>query len=535
MDTSGMTQGMAPPLASAVLDVVDNMLVITDRDGRIVYVNPAFTRVTGYSPEEAVGKNPRLLRSGLQDEGFYQQLWARILDGGTWSGELVNRKKSGELYTDRMSITALRDQNGEVSHFVAVKRDVSDHLAALTAGSPGGIAHTDLTGRLVYANERLTVMLGRSFEGLLGTGWLDALGSPAAEQVVADLAALTAGSDLVSTVRVAGGRSLRIHYAALVLGDDGQAGVVASLEDVTVERDALRQVKQREAYARGILESLGTPTAVVDGAGVIREVNRAWRDTAASAGADLAGVGVGVDYRQVCRHSRAAGNADAGRVLEALEAVLSGRSASERLDYSLDSPTRTWWELRVSALDLDGGGAVLTHTDVTWRQEVQRQLEGQARTDPLTGLANRLGLLTFGAGAMARARRSGRPVTVVFIDLDAFKSINDRYGHQAGDEVLKRCAQRLAQAVRETDGVARVGGDEFVVICEGLGEADVGLLEARLGRVLYEPIDLGGGIEVAVGASIGTIQVDGTDDLARAIADADERMYDAKRRKGSSS
>ena len=105
----------------------------------------------------------------------------------------------------------------------------------------------------------------------------------------------------------------------------------------------------------------------------------------------------------------------------------------------------------------------------------------------------------------------------------------------AGDEVLKRCAQRLAQAVRETDGVARVGGDEFVVICEGLGEADVGLLEARLGRVLYEPIDLGGGIEVAVGASIGTIQVDGTDDLARAIADADERMYDAKRRKGSSS
>jgi len=70
------------------------------------------------------------------------------------------------------------------------------------------------------------------------------------------------------------------------------------------------------------------------------------------------------------------------------------------LDSSLGGPNRTWWELRVSALELDEGGAVLTHTDVTWRHEVQRQLEEQAPTDPLTGLANRLGLLSFGAGAM---------------------------------------------------------------------------------------------------------------------------------------
>lgn len=531
MQTSDMTQG----LASAALDVVDNMLVITDRGGRIVYVNPAFTGVTGYSHEEAVGQNPRLLRSGMQDETFYEQMWARILDGGTWSGELVNRKKSGELYTDRMSITALRDGHGDISHFVAVKRDVSDHLAALTAGSPGGIAHTDRTGRLVYANAQLVTMLGRDFEELLGTGWLDVLGPSAAEQVVADLAALEPGSDLVSTIEVPDGASLRVHYAALVLGGDGQAGVVATMEDVTVERDALLLVSQREAYARGILESLGTPTAVVDGTGVIREVNRAWRDNAASAGVDLAGVGVGIDYREVCRHSRAAGNADAGRILDALEAVLSGRSPLEVLDYSLAGADRTWWELRVSALDLDQGGAVLTHTDVTWRHEAQRLLEEQARTDPLTGLANRSGLLAFGAGAMARARRTGRHVTVVFIDLDAFKPINDRYGHQVGDEVLARCAQRLEQVVRETDGVARIGGDEFVVVCEDLDRDDLGLLAARIGHVLSEPIYLEGGVAVAVGASVGTIQVDGAADLARAIADADERMYDAKRQKGSAS
>ena len=535
MEESGVIPGVASSLASAALDVVDNMLVITDRDGRIVYVNPAFTEVTGYSRAEAVGQNPRLLRSGMQDEAFYQQLWARILAGGSWSGELVNRKKSGELYTDRMSINALRDATGEVSHFVAVKRDVSEHLAVLTAGSPGGVAHTDRTGRLVYANDRLSQLLGRSFEQLLGTGWLDALGPHTAQQVVADLAALTPGVDLVSTVESADGRSLRVHYAPLELGDTGQAGVVATLEDVTVERDALRQIEQREAYARGILESLGTPTAVVDGVGVIREVNRAWRDNAQAAGGELANVGVGVDYRQVCQRSRAAGCEDAGRVLEALEAVLSGRSALEKLDYALDGPAKSSWELRVSALELDEGGAVLTHTDVTWRHQLQQQLEDQARTDPLTGLANRLGLLSFGAGAMARARQSGSPVTVVFVDLDAFKPINDRHGHQAGDEVLTRTAQRLVEVVRETDGVARVGGDEFVVVCENLDASDLAPLEARIAQSLADPIDLGGGTEVAVAASIGTIQIDGAADLAQAVADADARMYHAKRHKPTAS
>lgn len=524
---------LASPLASAALDVVDNMLVITDRSGRIVYVNPAFTRVTGYTNDEALGQNPRLLHSGIQDEAFYEQLWARILAGRTWSGELVNRKKSGELYTDRMTVTPLRDEAGEISHFVAVKRDESDHLAALTAGSPGGIAHTDRTGRLVYANRRLSTLLGRGFDELLGSGWLEALGKPAADQVLADLASVTVGADLVSTVELGDGRSFRVHYAPLLLGGDGQAGVVTTLEDVTVERDALRRVEEREVYARGILESLGTPTAVVDGAGVIREVNRAWRDNAGAAGAGLVTVGVGVDYREVCRRSQAAGCGDAGLVLDALDRVLAGESELETLDYSMDGPRMTWWELRISALELEAGGAVLTHTDVTWRHEVQRLLEDQARTDPLTGLTNRLGLLTFGEGAMARARRTEHPVTVLFIDLDAFKPINDQYGHQAGDEVLKACARRLQWVLRETDGIARIGGDEFVIVCEDLDEADVGPMETRIEQSLAESIDLGDGTEVAVAASIGTIRIDDSADLAQAIENADAKMYDAKRRKQS--
>jgi diguanylate cyclase (GGDEF)-like protein/PAS domain S-box-containing protein len=527
MNSPGSIHDLASPLAAAALDAVENMLVITDRDGAIVYVNKAFTEVTGYAYDEAIGQSPRLLRSGMQDDAFYEQLWSKVLGGQTWSGELVNRKKDGELYTDRMTITPLHDAVGALQHFVAVKRDVSGHLAALTAGNPGGIAHIDPSGRLVYANDRLSSILGRPFEGLLGRGWLDALGTRACAQVEEALASLTDGSDVVSVVDVPEDRSLRVHLAPLHLGDHGQAGVIATVEDVSGERRALRSLREREAYARGILESLGTPTAVVDGVAVIREVNRAWRAHAEEAGADPIRTGVGVDYRGVCQRSQANGCQDAEVVLRALEEVLSGASGSERLDYRLDGPTASWWELGISALEVEQGGAVLTHTDVTWRHEIQALLEEQARTDPLTGLANRSGLLAYGDGAMARARRSSRDVTVLFVDLDAFKPINDRFGHRAGDEVLRASAARLQAVTRETDCVARVGGDEFVVICEDLSEEETPILAARIGRALAEPLDVG--TEVGVTASIGSVRVAGRADLAQAVADADAEMYAAKR------
>ncbi len=530
MTSPGGVHDLASPLTSAVLDAVENMLVITDTDGTILYVNHAFTAVTGYAPEEAVGQSPRLLRSGMQDDAFYEQLWSQVLGGRTWSGELVNRKKSGELYTDRMTITPLRDEAGAIRHFVAVKRDVSGHLAALTAGNPGGIAHIDPSGRLVYANDRLSSMLGRPFEELLGRGWLDALGPGASGRVEQALATLVDGSDVVTVIDVKEDLSLRIHLAPLHLGDRGQAGVIATVQDVSAERRALRSLREREAYARSILESLATPTAVVDGDAVIRAVNRAWRERGEEAGADPAGTGVGADYRAVCERSRDHGCQDAEVVLSALDRVLTGASATERLDYLMEGSDTAWWELRISALEMEQGGAVLTHTDVTWRHETQALLEEQARTDPLTGLANRSGLLAAGEGALARARRSGRDVTVLFVDLDAFKPINDRLGHQAGDEVLRTSAARLQAVTRETDCVARVGGDEFVVVCEGLPEDEVTELATRIGDALAESIDVG--TPVAVTASIGSVRIAGDGDLARAIADADARMYTAKRDRG---
>ena len=101
-------------------------VVITDIEGTIEYVNPKFTEVTGYSAEEAIGQNPRVLKAGEQPREFYEELWHTILSGETWEGDFCNRKKSGEVYWEQASISPIFGPDEEITHFVAVKEDITE-------------------------------------------------------------------------------------------------------------------------------------------------------------------------------------------------------------------------------------------------------------------------------------------------------------------------------------------------------------------------------------------------------------------------
>ncbi len=100
-------------------------VVITAKDGTIEYVNPTFCEVTGYSAEEAIGNNPRVLKSGNLPTSFYKKLWETILSGQTWRGDFINKKKSGEEYWESASISPIKNDEGEITHFVAVKQDIT--------------------------------------------------------------------------------------------------------------------------------------------------------------------------------------------------------------------------------------------------------------------------------------------------------------------------------------------------------------------------------------------------------------------------
>jgi PAS domain S-box-containing protein len=114
-------------LATAIANTNDS-IVITDCSGVIQYVNPAFSRITGYTREEAVGQNPRILKSGSQDNAFYGRMWETLLQGKVWEGRLINRKKDGSFYTELASISPIRSATGKITHFVAVKRDITHEV-----------------------------------------------------------------------------------------------------------------------------------------------------------------------------------------------------------------------------------------------------------------------------------------------------------------------------------------------------------------------------------------------------------------------
>lgn len=114
---------------AAAVDQASELVMITDANGLIRYVNPAFEATTGYSRSEVIGKNPRLLKSGVQDAGFYRALWETLTRGETWHGRLINRKKDGSHYTEDAVISPVRDAHGVVTAYVGLKRDITRHLS----------------------------------------------------------------------------------------------------------------------------------------------------------------------------------------------------------------------------------------------------------------------------------------------------------------------------------------------------------------------------------------------------------------------
>jgi PAS domain S-box-containing protein len=118
-------------LQGAALEAAANAILITDRDGNVQWGNQAFLNLTGYSMAEAIGENPRaLIKSGFHDNAFYQKLWTTILEGQVWHGEIINRRKTGELYPEELTITPLLGSNRDVEHFIAIKQDISERKRA---------------------------------------------------------------------------------------------------------------------------------------------------------------------------------------------------------------------------------------------------------------------------------------------------------------------------------------------------------------------------------------------------------------------
>ncbi|HET7263333.1 MAG TPA: PAS domain S-box protein [bacterium] len=156
-------------LQAAALAAAADGIVITDSKGAIEWVNPAFTRLTGYTFAEAVGRNPRLLKSGRHDAAFYATLWTTIQSGQVWHGETTNRRKDGTVYTEEQTIAPVVDRAGQIAHFIAIKHDITarknaeetrQRLAAILEATPDFVGTATADGKPMYLNRGGRRLLG---------------------------------------------------------------------------------------------------------------------------------------------------------------------------------------------------------------------------------------------------------------------------------------------------------------------------------------------------------------------------------------
>jgi diguanylate cyclase (GGDEF)-like protein/PAS domain S-box-containing protein len=295
---------------------------------------------------------------------------------------------------------------------------------------------------------------------------------------------------------------------------------------VRVEDPGADSIVALRSYA---FDRLSACAAVIDGHGEVLDTNEAWRLFAYLNGGSAGGTGPGVNYLSICDRAASDGVTEAADVSLGLREILAGNRTHFDLEYPCPSPIEDrWFLLSASSAPIDAGaGAVIFHVDTTARKLMNARLVALAETDSLTGLPNRGVAIRLIEEHLARA--SGGPVTVLFVDVNDFKDVNDRYGHHAGDELLAKVAARTTRTVREHDRLCRFGGDEFVLVCPNLAAGPASILAERLRTVMAEPFQLGAD-EVTSGVSVGIATSRGDSTVDSLLQAADAAMYVDKRR-----
>ncbi len=386
-------------------------VMITDTQGIIEYINPRFSEVTGYCADEVIGQHANILKSGEMPESVYQGLWDSLQQGLEWHGQLLNRKKDGTLFWESSSISALRDQDGNTTHFIAVKEDITakkeaeDQLrmiATVFETSTEAIMIADAEGRIKMVNNAFTRITGYSPEEVIGEN-----------------------PSLLSS-----GRHSETFYEEM------------------------------------------------------------WH-----------------------------------------ELLISGYWSGEIWNRRKDGNVYPEW-LSISAINDSSGMAkefVAVFSDITQRKKDEAHIRHQAYYDALTQLPNRALLADRLEVAIVTADRDNQKIALLFVDLDRFKNVNDTLGHEFGDDLLLQVAERLISCVRESDTVARFGGDEFVILLHNISsDRDAALIAEKLIKTISDPFELSGR-EIFIGASIGIALHPGDSETADALLrNADLAMYRAK-------
>jgi diguanylate cyclase (GGDEF)-like protein/PAS domain S-box-containing protein len=516
-------------------------MTITGLDGRYQRVNRSFAEMVGRDRYELIGVAVREI-THPDDVDADIEAMARMASGeqDSYRSEKRYVRPDGSGVWTQLAVKLVSDDAGP-SHFLSQMIDISERKAfedalatseerfrSLSASAPNGIYALDLQGRLLYANDRLVELTGLSHDQLTGTGWLDMIHPDERERVVSESGPAAVERRLATEFRIVrpdgAVRWVRTRASELRGSSGEHAGFVGSLEDVTSELEALREISAREAEYRMLAENSSDFLARHAPDGTYRYCSPACVAITGYSPEELIGTS---PFRLVAAEDRDAVRAYARLVSEREEPA----TAAYRLRCK-DGQLR-WLETTARAVRDDAGVRELVSVtrDISERKQAEIELSHAALHDTLTGLPNRALFLDRLGLALRRTERRSGSVAVLFCDLDRFKVVNDSLGHDAGDRLLVDVAGRIVTALRPADTVARFGGDEFTILCEDIaGEIEAATIAQRIVDVFRDPFLLEDG-EVFLATSVGIAIARGNDDRAEdLIRDADAAMYRAKER-----
>jgi PAS domain S-box-containing protein len=266
-------------------------VVVTDKNGTIEYVNPTFCDVTGYSVKEAIGQNPRFLQSGTHPASFYKDLWDTILSGETWRGEFLNRKKSEEEFWESTSISAIKNDEGDITHFVAVKQDITDWKQAqqaivesrakyrdLVENANSIIFQMDIRGRITFLNRFAQDFFGYSEAEILGRHVVGTI-VPATESTGRNLEIMI--QDLVKhperyvdneneNIRRNGELAWVVWTNRAIYDDENRLSEILCIgNDRTEQKRAEEALRESRATARGLLDATQESLLLLDSEGIV--------------------------------------------------------------------------------------------------------------------------------------------------------------------------------------------------------------------------------------------------------------------------
>jgi len=524
---------------TAIFDATTDYAVQLDPRGRMTYMNPAARRRTGVALDAPIEhltladfNPPETL------ERFMSEVGPAAMETGVWVGESMVWDAERREFPVSHIVIAHRGNHGEVEYFSGLMRDISAAKAAeqalrdsehrlrmVTDNLPVLISHLDRDLRFRFVNRTYQEWFGNEAAPRIGMSVQELYGEQAWAEIEPRLRAALNG-EKVSYDRemvLPGGRRYVQVTVVPDRDDEGEVvGLYTLIGDVTSYRDAQRALQESEARLRTVADALPMRVAYIDADERYQFNNLAYERGFDKPRHEIQGQTVrsllgDAAYQSVEPHIRKA---------------LRGESVTFRSEMTGGNGYACYEAHYIPQLAADGSTVLGFHavvSDITHQKLEEQRLIELARVDTLTGLTNRAGFELRVAEAMQRSRASGALMALMYLDIDRFKQINDRFGHNVGDALLRAFADRLSRSLRSTDTVARLGGDEFTVVMEALPKPEVARIVAnKIIDAMSTPFTFGQQT-IAVTTSIGLAYYQGEATTVEALVkQADVMLYEAK-------